>query len=121
MKRVINAASQRAEEFGRLHDSADYHDHVQTFDKIYNILDKYGSENEGVHEVFDKASPEDQDTLMKLVKSMHKSEPTITEEEIRAKYRKLQRGYERDTLDPYQDSYFQGMCDVADAFGIDLG
>lgn len=121
MKRVITAASTRGEEFTRLHDTADYEAHRDTFDKIYSILDKYGTENDNVDVLFDRANIEDQDTLMKLAQSMHKTQSKISKEQVRTKYRKLQLGYERGTLSAQQDGYFEGMCDVADAFGIDLG
>ncbi|MCM1221790.1 MAG: hypothetical protein NC548_45700 [Lachnospiraceae bacterium] len=120
MKRVITAASSRGEEFTRLHDTANYETYRSTFDQIYSILDKYGKENDNVDVLFDRASIEDQDTLIELAQSMHKPAPKVSKEQIRAKYRKLQLGYERGTLSAEQDGYFEGMCDVADAFDIDL-
>lgn len=37
------------------------------FDKMYRILDKYGDENESVDVVFQRATPEDQKEMIKLI------------------------------------------------------
>ena len=68
MKRAIKAAS-LVDTFMKYHeDENNYYDNPDGFDKMYEILSKYGDESEDVDVVFKKASPDDQRLMVALIK-----------------------------------------------------
>lgn len=67
MKRYIKAS--KVSEFLKYYEDADnYSRNPDGFDKMYDILSKYGDENETVDVVFERATPEDQDKMIELIK-----------------------------------------------------
>lgn len=67
MKKVIRAS--RVEEFMRYHeDQNNPNIDNGNFDEMYEILEQYGDENEDVDVVFNRATPEDQDKMIALIK-----------------------------------------------------
>lgn len=67
MKKVIRAS--RVEEFMRYHEDPDnYASNNDGFDKMYDILNQYGSDEEDVDVVFKRATPEDQKKMIELIK-----------------------------------------------------
>lgn len=67
MKKVIRAS--RVEEFMRYHEDPDnYASNNDGFDKMYDILNQYGSDEEDVDIVFKRATPEDQKKMIELIK-----------------------------------------------------
>lgn len=70
MKKVIKAASaeDKLNQFIDFHEDDDnWANNESGFDKAYEILDKYGSEDEPADEVFKRATPEDQDRILELI------------------------------------------------------
>lgn len=69
MKRYIRASS-LTDEFMKYHESYGYNSNIKpgTLDKVYDILDKYGNDTEPVDEVFDRATPEDQQKMLDLLR-----------------------------------------------------
>lgn len=121
MKRVVNAASAEAEKFADLHDSGDFNGKSHIYDQIYSILDKYGTDNDLVHDLYDRASLEDQKRLMELAKQANQTQSDVpSKSELKEKFYKLQMKSERDATSAYEDGYFDAMCDIIDAFGIKL-
>lgn len=70
MKRYIRShAFALVDEFMKYHEDFDnYHRNPSGFDNMYKILSKYGSEDEDVDEVFNRASKEDQLKMIELIK-----------------------------------------------------
>ena len=67
MKKVIRAS--KVDEFMRYHeDPNNYPSNEDGFNKMYDILNEYGTENEDVDVVFKRATPEDQDRMIALIK-----------------------------------------------------
>ena len=124
--RRIYAASRQAEQFGELHDTADYERNRAVFDKIYSILDKYSeSDNESVITSFDKASQKDKETLMQLARSMFNSKPDVLDDDddfdygdIANKYRDLNR--RSDKLSQYEQGYLDALNAVLEEFNLDF-
>lgn len=116
MKRVIKAS--KVDEFLKYHeDKNNYHDNPDGFDKMYRILDKYGDENETVDVIFERATPEDQDKMIALIK------PTRIKSGDEGYARKLYygalegkfpKGMEYDENN-YNKSYMAGVIDAIDA------
>lgn len=120
MKRIL-AASAEAERFGQLHDSGDYESNEKIYDKIYSILDKYGDGNDPVHELYDRADEDDQQELMKLAEQIGKgNNEEVTKETVKQKYKDLYSKSEKGRTSSYEDGYLDALCDLADAYGIDL-
>lgn len=122
MRRIF-AASRAATQFGDLYDSGSYHDYENLYHQMDTIMDKYGTTDDKVDVVFDRASPQDQEKLMDLAKKANRAldgNDEVTPEDMKSKYRQMALKYERDQLDAYQDGYFEAMCDMAEAFNIDL-
>lgn len=67
MKRYIQS-SKLTEFFLKYHEDMDnYSKNRDGFEKAYEILDKYGTENEPVDVVFDRATPEDQKKILDFI------------------------------------------------------
>jgi len=67
MKRMITASL--LDTFMKYHEDADnYSRNRDGFDKMYEILDHYGNENEDVDVVFSRATPADQERMVQLIK-----------------------------------------------------
>lgn len=121
MKRYIRASSASAQRFGDLHDSGNYEKYRAVYDEIYEILEQYGTENDNVDIVFDRASKEDQRRLMQLAEKANGSDdPVASPEDIRRKYAALVNKYDRDRCTEYERGYFEALAECADAFGLDL-
>jgi len=105
MRRVIKAS--KVQDFMRYHNSAsNYYKHPDDFDRVYDILDKYGDENEDVSDLFQKASELDQDLMLALIKPPKK----LGERGYSASlYRKALRG------DAGSSDYCDGMSDMIHA------
>ena len=59
------------DEFMSYHEDPDnYRSNESGFEKMYEILDKYGTEDEDVDEVFDRATEADQIRMINLIKPM---------------------------------------------------
>ena len=66
--RSVNAAS-KVDEFMKYHeDPENYYRNPEGFSKMYEILEKYGDATEDVDVVFERATPEDQDKMLNLIK-----------------------------------------------------
>ena len=64
-------ASSMTDEFLRYHEDADnYRNNEAGFNKMYTILDKYGTEDEDVDELFERATEADQIRMINLIKPM---------------------------------------------------
>lgn len=71
MKKYVRAT--RVDEFMKYHEDPDnYASNNDGFDKMYDILNKYGTENEDVDAVFKRATPEDQKRMIELIKPGYK-------------------------------------------------
>ena len=71
MKRKIFAS--KLSTFLKYHeDPNNYNNNESGFDKMYKILNKYGDEEESVDVVFPRATPEDQDRMIELIKPGYK-------------------------------------------------
>ena len=67
-KESVNAST-KLDEFMRYHeDPNNYPSNEDGFNKMYDILNEYGTENEDVDVVFKRATPEDQDKMIALIK-----------------------------------------------------
>lgn len=113
MKRMIRA-SEMSEQFLAWHDDPDnYENNRDNFDRVYKILDKYGDESESVDEVFKKASYEDQEKMLRLIKP--KQEATLgSVEYVINSYHNAHAG------NLYEPEYADGWADAIDAC-IDAG
>lgn len=121
MKRIVKA-SQESDKFGDLYDGGDLHSNGSIYTQIDKILDKYGSQDELVTTVFERASADDQAKLMQLAQQLRaEARATMTRDQLDQKFQELQRRSERDATSQYEDGYFDAMCDMAEAFGLDLG
>lgn len=61
--------SSMTQEFMKYHDSAEnYHSNKDGFNQMYTILDQYGSDDEDVDVVFDRATEEDKKRMLELIK-----------------------------------------------------
>lgn len=68
MKKFIKAAS-LVDTFMKYHEDANnYHSNPDGFDRMYEILEKYGDESEDVDVAFKRATPEDQRLMVELIK-----------------------------------------------------
>jgi len=110
MKRQINAKS-LVDQFLEWHDDeTNYHQHPDDFDKMYEILNKYGNSDDTVDIPFNRATPEDQRRMCEL---------------IRPKRRPGDDGYARDLYmrarnderdgDFYSKEYNEGVVDAFQA------
>ena len=64
-------ASSMTDEFLRYHEDADnYRNNEAGFNKMYTILDKYGSDDEDVDVLFERATDADQIRMINLIKLM---------------------------------------------------
>ena len=62
-------ASSMTDEFLRYHGDADnYRNNEAGFNKMYTILDKYGSDDEDVDVLFERATDEDKKKMLDLIK-----------------------------------------------------
>ena len=72
MKKYVKSSSDSnslLDEFMRYHEDPDnYEKNRDGFDKVYSILDKYGTENENVDEVFVRAPENVQRRLVDLIR-----------------------------------------------------
>ena len=67
--RCYVSASSLLDEFMKYHeDLNNYENNRSGFDKMYEILDKYGTENEDVDTVFVRAPYQDQKRMIELIK-----------------------------------------------------
>ena len=67
MKRMVSAAS--VSEFMKYHEDPDnYASNHDGFDKMYDILNQYGSDEEDVDVVFKRATREDQKRMIDLIR-----------------------------------------------------
>lgn len=112
-------ASSLLDEFMKYHeDLGNYENNTDGFDKMYDILSKYGTENEPVDKVFIRAPEDDQKRMIELIKP-DKGE-SITISELSDKFYKLQIKDERGNTTTYEDGYLDGIYDCLDAFGLSL-
>lgn len=112
-------ASSLVDEFMKYHElPGNYGDNPDGFDKMYDILDKYGNENEPVDKVFVRAPEDDQKRMIELIKP-HEGE-SITKSELSDKFYKLQIKDERGNTTMYEDGYLDGIYDCLAAFGLSL-
>ena len=110
-------ASSLVDEFKKYHDLPyNYEDNRDGFNKMYNILDKYGTEDEDVYTVFKRATEADQKRMVELIKP--KERESITKSELADKFYKLQIKEEREATSSYEDGYIDGIYDCLDAFGL---
>ena len=66
MRRII--ANSLVDTFMKYHeDEYNYANNPSGFDKMYAILEKYGDESEDVGTVFQRATPEDQQKMIKFI------------------------------------------------------
>lgn len=76
MKKYVKSSSDSnslLDEFMRYHEDPDnYEKNRDGFDKVYSILDKYGTENENVDEVFVRAPENVQRRMIELIKPKDK-------------------------------------------------
>lgn len=112
-------ASSLVDEFMKYHElPGNYAENPDGFDKMYDILDKYGNENEPVDKVFVRAPEDAQKRMIELIKP-DKGE-SITKSELSDKFYKLQIKDERGNTTMYEDGYLDGIYDCLDAFGLSL-
>lgn len=112
-------ASSLVDEFMKYHeDPGNYENNTDGFDEMYDILSKYGTENEPVDKVFIRAPEDDQKRMIELIKP-DKGE-SITISELSDKFYKLQIKDERGNTTTYEDGYLDGIYDCLDAFGLSL-
>lgn len=123
MKRIILAATTSAEEFGKLYDNvaSDMEGNWDLLREIDGVLDAYSEGTEDVTIMFDRANKEDKRKLMNLVKSVKKPDSeVISPDAMKKKFRVLRNKYDRDAASEYEYGYYEAMCDMADAYNIEL-
>ena len=112
-------ASSLVDEFMKYHEDEDNHyNNEYGFREMYDILSKYGTENEPVDQVFIRAPEDDQKRMIELIKPDEGESITISE--LSDKFYKLQIKDERGNTTTYEDGYLDGIYDCLDAFGLSL-
>ena len=112
-------ASSLLDEFMKYHeDPGNYENNTDGFDEMYDILSKYGTENEPVDKVFIRAPEDDQKRMIELIKPDEGE--SISVSELSDKFYKLQIKDEKGKTSSYEDGYLQGIFDCLDAFGLSL-
>ena len=96
-------ASSDSEKFLAWHDDPNNYSEDR-FDRIYAILDKYGTEDELVDEIFERATTEDQCKLLELAK------PVATSGSAQYIIEKYREAYNNPN-----DDYFNGWLDAINA------
>lgn len=120
MKRVVNASSTAAKRFAELYDSGDYDYDRGIYDKIHAILGEYGTEEDDIDILFDRADEGDQETLIKLSEKLIEGHNDLykTSDDIKKKFTELQYKSERGVTSPYEDGYYDALCDMIDVYNI---
>ena len=66
---IVADTLQKVNTFLKYHDDENnWRNNESNYDKMYEILSKYGDESEDVGTVFERATPEDQDRMIELIK-----------------------------------------------------
>lgn len=107
MKKIIKASL--VSDFMRYHEDRDnYASNNAGFDKMYDILNKYGDEDEDVDVVFKRAPREDQLKMIELIKPHSKYG---TKQYAREMYYNALEG----DIENASGEYCQGVVDAIDA------
>lgn len=126
MKRQIKASS-LTDLFLQYHENAEnYNNNRAGFDKMYSILDKYDTSNgnDSVDVVFEKATPEDQERMIELIRPKA-SVPGQDGYALRMYYEAMSgdwsddRSYNEGIVDAFEALFEEGIIDES-TFRTDL-
>ncbi len=111
------------DEFMRYHEDFDnYRKNRDGFDKVYSILDKYGTENESVDKVFVRAPEDVQRRLVDLIRP--KDNINIQSFDLDSIMKdKVQRriyGKMLNLVDDAVEPWLQGVLDLAEVSGMNI-
>lgn len=126
MKKYVKSSSDSnslLDEFMRYHEDFDnYRKNRDGFDKVYSILDKYGTENETVDEVFVRAPENIQRRLVDLIRP--KDNINIQSFDLDSIMKdKVQRriyGKMLNLVDDAVEPWLQGVLDLAEVSGMNI-
>lgn len=126
MKKYVNSSSDSnflLDEFMRYHEDPDnYEKNRDGFDKVYSILDKYGTENETVDEVFVRVPENVQRRLVDLIRP--KDNINIQSFDLDSIMKdKVQRriyGKMLNLVDDAVEPWLQGVLDLAEVSGMNI-
>lgn len=124
MKKYVKSSSDPnslVDEFMRYHeDLANYENNRVGFDKMYDILSKYGNENESVDEVFVRAPETDQRRMVNLIRPNDNIDEAMTVDQLSEKMYKLLHKQEKGATSSYEDGYVDGLSDAFNTFGVSI-
>lgn len=116
MKKYVKAS--RVDEFMKYHeDEKNWKDNQEGFLRMYDILNKYGSDDEDVDVLFNRASDIDQERMIELIKPEN---TYTTPGYAKALYRKAKSGnftdldYAQGVLDAFEALFKEGIIDKDD-------
>lgn len=112
------------DEFIRYHEDLDnYEKNRDGFDKVYSILDKYGTENENVDEVFVRAPENVQRRMVDLIRPKDNIDEAMTFDLDSIMKDKVQRriyGKMLNLVDDAVEPWLQGVLDLAEVSGMNI-
>ena len=131
MKKYVKSSSDLnslVDEFIRYHEDPDnYEKNRDGFDKVYSILDKYGTENENVDEVFVRAPENVQRRLVDLIRpkdNIYAEDINIQSFDLDSIMKdKVQRriyGKMMNLVDDAVEPWLQGVLDLAEVSGMNI-
>lgn len=131
MKKYVKSSSDSnslLDEFLRYHEDPDnYEKNRDGFDKVYSILDKYGTENETVDEVFVRAPENVQRRLVDLIRpkdNIYAEDINIQSFDLDSIMKdKVQRriyGKMMNLVDDAVEPWLQGVLDLAEVSGMNI-
>lgn len=131
MKKYVKSSSDSnslLDEFMRYHEDPDnYEKNRDGFDKMYDILDKYGTENENVDEVFVRAPENVQKRLVDLIRpkdNIYAEDINIQSFDLDSIMKdKVQRriyGKMLNLVDDAVEPWLQGVLDLAEVSGMNI-
>ena len=131
MKKYVKSSSDSnslLDEFMRYHEDFDnYRKNRDGFDKVYSILDKYGTENESVDKVFVRAPEDVQRRMIELIKpkdNIYTEDINIQSFDLDSIMKdKVQRriyGKMLNLVDDAVEPWLQGVLDLAEVSGMNI-
>ena len=125
MKKYVKSSSDSnslLDEFMRYHEDFDnYRKNRAGFDKVYSILDEYGTENETVDEVFVRAPENVQRRLVDLIRPKDNNIQSFDLDSImKDKVQRRIYGKMMNLVDDAVEPWLQGVLDLAEVSGMDI-
>ena len=121
-------ANSMTDEFLRYHEDPDnYEKNRDGFDKVYSILDKYGTENENVDEVFVRAPENVQRRLVDLIRPKDNTyaeyiniQSFDLDSIMKDKVQRRIYGKMLNLVDDAVEPWLQGVLDLAEVSGMNI-